>query len=326
VSALALTGLTSNLSSPQPPGTTVTFSAGASGGVQPYQYKWLVLNGTTWTMAKDWSTSSTFAWTPTVADASYRVGVWARSGPSTADAADNPLSAQDVAFPIVQLVQPLALTNLFSNLSSPQFLGASVKFTASVSGGTSPIQFKWLVSNGTAWTVAQDWSASNMFTWTPTVVNANYSVGVWARSAGNTIDAAENSNAGTSMPFAIAAVPVIPVIPVIPVPPVIPDENLSVSLTASQTAPQLSGSTIAFTATGGGAATYQYKWWVFNGFTWSIAKDWSASNRFEWTPTFPNANYQILVRVMNGEGQTAGTSMPFPIAPNARKNPRWGRR
>jgi hypothetical protein len=80
-----LTGLTANLAAPQPPGSTVTFTTAAAGGVAPYQFKWFVSDGVTWTVLRDWSTSSTFVWPSTGANSNYAVGVWVRNAGDTAD-------------------------------------------------------------------------------------------------------------------------------------------------------------------------------------------------------------------------------------------------
>ena len=63
---------------------------------------------------------------------------------------------------------------------------------------------------------------------------------------------------------------------------------LTVTLTLSpdKTAPQVTGTAITFTATVmGGTAPYQYKWWLFDGTTWTIAQDWSTAGLFTWTPS-----------------------------------------
>jgi len=85
---------------------------------------------------------------------------------------------------------------------------------------------------------------------------------------------------------------------------------------ADKPAPQPAGSQIVFTATVPGDRSYKYKWWVFDGVEWSIAKEWSSSNTFTWKPVAANANYQVLVRVQRGSGRSlasAGTTMAFPI-------------
>jgi hypothetical protein len=88
------------------------------------------------------------------------------------------------------------------------------------------------------------------------------------------------------------------------------------SLTSNKTAPQPRFSRIVFTAKAAGASAYQYKWWVFDGVTWSVAQEWSTSNRFFWMPRTANSKYQVLVRAQNARnvGDSAGASMPFPIS------------
>jgi len=102
--ALTLTSLTANLSAPRPPGSAVTFTATATGGTAPYQFKWWLWNGVTWTVLRDWSTSNTFAWTPSTPNPNYRVDVWLRSAGETADQPSgypaNSGAYGDIAFPI----------------------------------------------------------------------------------------------------------------------------------------------------------------------------------------------------------------------------------
>jgi hypothetical protein len=99
-SPLTVINLTANRASPQPAATTITFSATASGGTSPYQYKWWIITSTTQTVGRNWSTSSSFAWTPTVANPNYTIRVWARNASSTADAPDNPAATLEMSFAI----------------------------------------------------------------------------------------------------------------------------------------------------------------------------------------------------------------------------------
>lgn len=195
------------------------------------------------------------------------------------------------------IAAPLALTSLKASLRSPQAVGTSIMLTASATGGTAPHQFKWLISNGKGWSVARGWSTSNKHAWTPTT-NTKYTVMVWARSATSGRDAPEGPNADGSIPYTITP-------------------GVAVTrLRADKPAPQRAGSQIVFTATASGARSYKYKWWVFNGVKWAIAKEWSSSNKFSWKPATANAKYQVLVRVRDGSSPSrtsAGTAMPFPI-------------
>jgi cell wall-associated protease len=293
-STLALTGIASSVLAPQPVGTPIVFSATTSGPAIPH-FRWLVFDGAVWYVAQDWSPSSTFQWTPTVANPNYQIGVRVRPSTSSVDSGD-PSMGGTMAFPVAPAV---ALTSLSASAPPPQVANTTITFTAAATGGVSPHEYKWLVSSGSGWTVAQQWSASNTFTWRPTTANSNYSVGVWVRSAGNTVDAPENPNAGTSMAYAITGGNAIAI----------------TSLTANKASPQLVGTKVNFTATASGAASYQFKWWVFNGTAWTVVQEWASSNRLMWTAP-ASGNYQVLVRVRSGANaaESSGVSMPYSFA------------
>jgi murein DD-endopeptidase MepM/ murein hydrolase activator NlpD len=92
--------LTANKTAPQVPGTTVTFTAGGTGGTTPYAFKFMLTtnNWATYSVVQDWSASATWAWTAGAANTGYQVGVWARSA---WDTADTPEAAAAASFPIV---------------------------------------------------------------------------------------------------------------------------------------------------------------------------------------------------------------------------------
>ncbi|MEQ1730365.1 MAG: hypothetical protein ABL982_18520, partial [Vicinamibacterales bacterium] len=81
---------------------TITFTATARGGTAPYQYKWWVFDGHSWSLSRDWSTSPILSWSPRVPNSSYRVAVWVRSAQSVINAADNEDANRSVAFPITR--------------------------------------------------------------------------------------------------------------------------------------------------------------------------------------------------------------------------------
>ena len=83
-----VTGLTAELG-PQLPGTTVTFTAIAAEGTAPYQFKWWLWDGATWTVLGDWSTGNTLTWTPSTPNPNYTVGVRVRSAYTTVDQPDS---------------------------------------------------------------------------------------------------------------------------------------------------------------------------------------------------------------------------------------------
>ena len=98
IPSLRVTGISSSHTSPQPTGTSITFSAIATGGTAPVQFKWWILNGPSVQVGQAWSTNASFTWTP-LAAGSYTIEVWARNAGSTADA---PASSQAaMGMPIV---------------------------------------------------------------------------------------------------------------------------------------------------------------------------------------------------------------------------------
>ena len=192
--------LAANRTSPQPGGTTVTFSAGASGGASPYSYKWWVkLNGGAWTLLQDWSTSTTLAWTPN-ASGTYAIGIWARSNGVTADSPQTSAIAEfDVSAslplspPPSPFVNPPTSALIGVDRPGPQPTGTALTFSASASGGASPYSYKWWVKlKGGEWTVLRDWNASATLTLTPTM-SGTYVIGIWARSNGVTADMPQTS-------------------------------------------------------------------------------------------------------------------------------------
>jgi hypothetical protein len=211
------------------------------------------------------------------------------------------------ALPLPTPVATTAEVTIAASKAAPQAPGTAITFTATPSSGIAPHQYKWWTYDGVTWTPAGDWTTANQFTWTPTTVNPNYRIGVWARSSGSARDAGETTN---SIAFATAgggptSGPVS-----------------TVSIVANRVAPQAPGTPITWTATPtGGVAPLQYKWWVYDGKTWIVIGNWSASNTFSWTPGTANAGFRIAVWVKgatNGKDEMeASVAVPFAIAGNA---------
>jgi hypothetical protein len=100
-SPLRVMSLTSSRPAPGVAGVPTTFSATASGGLAPYQYKWWLFDGMSWSVLRDWSEDETLPWAPEAANAGYRIAVWVRSAGTYANAPDNDASNASIPFPIV---------------------------------------------------------------------------------------------------------------------------------------------------------------------------------------------------------------------------------
>jgi hypothetical protein len=288
--------LTADKASPQVPGTTVTFTAAASGGPTPAEYKWWVYDGVKWTTSGIWSTDATFTWQPMAASGAATVTVWARSAGNTADA---PERGAGRSFPI--LVSFVTGLTLAADHTSPQVPGTTVLFTANATG-VPQAEYKWWVFDGTAWTSPQAWSTQATFTWTPLTGNARATVTVWARTLGNTADAPEKS-AGRNFPILESFI-------------------TGLALSTDRPAPQPAGTTITFTATAtGGSAPAQYKFWLHDGAAWTVARDWHTDPAFVWTPATANAGYVISVWARSDTNtadvaeKSTGRSFPITAPP-----------
>ena len=260
----------------------------------PHQYKWFAFDGSSWAILTGWTAANTYAWTPTAANANYRVGVWVRSAGNSADALE---ASIELAYGItVPVAGPVTALSLNADKAAPQGAGTVITWSATPSGGAGPHQYKWFLFNG-SWTAVTGWTTASTFPWTPAAAGSDYRVGVWVRSAGNTADALE---ASAEKGFAIStAVVVAPVAPVAPAGPV-----SSVSLT-SNVLPVSPGVTVTWTATAvGGAAPYQFKWFVYDDAGWSAVGTWTTSSTLNWTPPVANPNYRIGVWVRSA-GNTA---------------------
>jgi hypothetical protein len=324
---LALTNLTANRSAPQPVGTAITFTATVTGGIGP-QFKWWVSNGSNWFVTRDWTTSNTWTWTPTVANSAYQVAVWVRNVTTTADTFENSQSVASIPFPITGSGSStpsaptggvLTLTSLSADRPAPQPAGTVVTFTATAIGGTSPYQYKWLIYDGGGWYVGQQWTSSNRWTWTLPSPAAGAQVAVWVRNANSTADAYDNPNSSGSIAYPITAGSGSSSPP--PTAPSVGPLTLT-GLSADRPAPQPAGSSITFTASAtGGIGPYQYKWWIYDGGGWYVGQQWTSSNRWTWTPPGPSSEARVGVWVRNAgstadayDNEGANGSIPYPIS------------
>src|SRR5437667_152185 len=156
--------VTADRAAPQPPGTTITLTAAATGGAAPVQFKWWLFSAAGWTVLQDWSAATSVMWTPATANPIGMVEVWARSAETVAD---TPEKFADLPYAIEESVGPITAVTVTADRAAPQPPGTTITLTAAATGGTAPVQFKWWVYSPTGWTVLQDWSAATSLPWPP---------------------------------------------------------------------------------------------------------------------------------------------------------------
>jgi cell wall-associated protease len=262
---------------PQRVGTPITFTAFASGTGATQEYKWTVDDGTGPKAMTSWRQNSQYVWTPSAANANYRVSVSSRDSGHTVDVGEASASTRYV----VSAPPAIRAVTFGADKPAPQPLGSTIKYTATADGG-DVIEYKWLIHDGVQWAPLSGWSSDNTFAWTPTAANAYSRIGVWARNKGITKDEGEQT---FSMDYAIN--------------PPAPAPIRAVSFSANKPAPQPAGSSITFSATVDGGGVVEYKWLIHNGLVWAPATGWSTDRTFTWTPAAANAYTRIGLWVRN---------------------------
>jgi Fibronectin type III domain len=220
--------------------------------------------------------------------------VGALSAPS-AEVTANPLSG---SAPVVN-----SLT-LSSNIPSPQPVGAVVNWLSTAAGGVAPYEFQWSLYKAGAWN-SWPWASSSTWTWTPSSAGSDYQIRVAVRSSGSSSTTGELTQ---STPFTVTA-PFVS----------------AATLISNLPAPQLVGTTVLWSAGGtGGVTPYQYKWWVYDGVTWTATTDWTTSSTWSWTPPTANSSYSVRVWVRSAgsmvDAPEASSSIAFAIKPTRLRN------
>ena len=270
--------LSSDTDFPTPPGNPVSWTATVAGaGATQLEYKFWVLNPTTgWTVFRDWGASNQATWTPS-ATGNYAVQAWARRVGSTVNY-DKWVGADNL---VVQRTPP-KISSLVADRPFPSRTGTPITWTARARGGTQgPLQFQfWVYSTQTGWSIAQPYSASKTFTWTPTWTDAGlHALQVWVKSAGSTPSTGWEDWRGTEF-FTI--------------------ERAPLHLTTNALFPLAPGTATQWAASVEDPnVTLEYQFWVFNQNTgsWSIGQPYGPSTTFNWTPTAGTYAIQVWARL-----------------------------
>ncbi|OLC67131.1 MAG: hypothetical protein AUH69_05285 [Actinobacteria bacterium 13_1_40CM_4_65_12] len=252
--------------SPQPPGTTVTFTATATGCPNPTYQFWLLPPGGSWTVVQAYSSGYAWSWnTSGIAMGTYTEDVYARDATSTAgyDTYLSPAPTYTVEAPVCTSVSESATP------ASPQSPGPTVAFTASATGCPNPTYQFWLLPPGGGWSVTQAYSSSNTWNWsTSGVATGTYTLDVYARDASST--AAYDAHISPNPTYVLngAAAPTC----------------TSVTESANPVSPQAAGATVKFTATATGCPNPLYQFWLqAPGGGWSVAQAYSSNNIWNWS-------------------------------------------
>lgn len=264
VSKVDLVNIEANIPSPQSVGKTVTITATATGGIEKL-YRFYLLKDGKWNMVQDYSSNNQFSWTPK-SPGTYKFSVHAKDIYST--------NAYDdyITLDYEILAEPVDVQSVTADKVSPQPVNSTIKVVANATGGVDK-QYKFHLFDGTNWTVVQDYSSQNSFTWNPTKPgNYKFSVHVKDLNSSNLYDDYE------TLTYQIA------------------DPIDAYSLTTDIPSPQLVNTPITLTAKANGGIKPLFKFYVYNGTEWVVLQDYSPSNTLSWTPT-TTGDYKFSVHV-----------------------------
>ncbi|WP_066676168.1 triple tyrosine motif-containing protein [Clostridium septicum] len=263
--------------SPQTINTPVTFTAKASGG-SSILYQFWINDGKGWKMVRNYSSSNTFTWKPTVAG-NYTVSVYAKDSKSTKLVDDAKLTNYVVSAP----GKPVKIDSVSMDKASPQAINTPVTFTAKASGGSS-ILYQFWINDGKGWKMVRNYSSSNTFTWKPTVAG-NYTVSVYAKDS-KSAKAADDVKL-TNYVISASGKPV---------------KIDSVSM--DKASPQAINTPVTFTAKASGGSSILYQFWINDGKGWKMVRNYSNSNTFTWKPTVAG-KYSVSVYAKDSKSTKA---------------------
>ncbi|MRR34319.1 hypothetical protein EG829_06380 [bacterium] len=275
VSTPVTLSVTSNLGSPQTPGTPITFTAAGQGGIGSYEYRFWLNDGSGagFVMQRDYGPAAEWTWTP-AASGNYDIFVEVRNAGSQV------LRDAYTSINYFQVVSAIPATSvtLSPSLPSPRAPGSTILFIAAAQGGSGPYEYRFWLNNGSGagYVMQQDYGASNVWAWTPGTVG-NYDIFVETRNIGST--ALREAYNVINYYQVTAALPAT-----------------VLSLTSDLAAPQAPGTPITFTAVAqGGSGSYEYRFWLNDGSGagYVLQQDYTSSNTWLWTPG-ATGNYDVF--------------------------------
>jgi hypothetical protein len=182
---------------------------------------------------------------------------------------------------------PTRVTGIQASAGYPLLARRSVTWTATATASV-PLEYRFWLYRKTTWTLAQDYTARNTFTWTPTQADAGapYAIQVWARAVGSS--AQYESWAGTPT-FGVTVLPF--------------------ELSADVDFPTPPGNEVTWTALvdDPNPSALEYRFLVNQQPSpdWTVFREYATSNVATWTPT-ANGFYAI-----QGWARTVGSTAPY---------------
>jgi len=269
----------------QPAGSTVSFSASASGCPNPQYEYWVQYLDKSWNMLRAFSSDPTWSFNSAGrAPGVYSVQVWANQ-------AGDPTTTWEASGSSTVTLTGCTSAALAASPGSPQPPGAKVTFTASSSGCPNPVYEFWLQNPTGAWTMTQAFGAATWSWDTTGLATGAYTISVWADQQGADLSTWEASG---QLSYSLAA----------STPPPCSSASLS---PASATQP--AGSMVSFTASASGCPNPLYEYWVqYLDGSWNMLRAFSSDPTWTWNSSGRAPGVYKVVVWANQAGDPTTTS------------------
>ena len=269
--------IAANLSSPQIPGTSITFTGSAlCAGTAQYEFQ-VQPPGGSWTYLQSYGTQDNVTWNTTGKPlGTYQFEVDARNLGSSVSYD----TYADMSMRLARCVTPV----ITPDHPSPQLPGTAITLTASVTcNGTPEYQFSMQPPGG-AGSVVQPYSSAAALHWNTTqLAYGNYSFSVSVRVVGTTV-AAESTQ---TMTYSLTSCN-------------------TTALVTDKTSPQPTGTHVTLTGSATCVGAPQYRFMVQPpGGTWSVVQDFGSNATFTWNGAGPGGTYGLE---LDARGAAAATS------------------
>ncbi len=245
-------------------GSTVTWTATASGGFGTLKYYFNVYKDGTKVASRAYSAANTFSYTPAEAG-NYKVRVYVK------DADGTKVSKLSAAV----TVAPLALSSVKADKTSAN-VGEAVTWTASASGGTGTLKYYFILYKDGSRIATRSYSTAKTFSYIPTEPGT-YKVRVYVKDADGT--KIKKLSSGVTVSEAVFTI-----------------SSLKANKTAADT-----GETITWTATAsGGSGALKYYFILYKDGSRIATRSYSTAKTFSYTPS-EAGTYKVRVYVKDAD-------------------------
>ena len=250
-------------------GKTVTLKGAATGGKSPYKYAYYYKQNSQekWTIAKDYSTTTSVTITPAKAT-TYEVCIKVKDSAGTEEKVYKTVKVTDTA-----------LKNTSSVSATSIVLGKTVTLKGAATGGTTPYKYAYYYKQTSQdkWTTAKDYSTTTSVTITPAKATT-YEVCIKVK---------DNKGTEEKKYFTVK----------------VTNNALQNTSKLSATSTTLGSSITAKGSATGGTAPYKYAYLYkqTSQEKWTTAKDYSTSTSVVITPA-KATTYEVCIKVKDSTG------------------------